>query len=515
MTIKTIKILLTTLLVISPFSFAFQLTLAKEVQPRYVHLSWQNDTATTMTVSWNTIDLTSSIVHYGVDNSYGNEATGAEGSWHHVELTSLNPDTVYHYRVGNGKVWSTDSTFKTGTLGVHARFVAWGDSRTNRPERKEIMNTVNTLEFDFSVFDGDLVESGRDVDQWYNWFADFSPLLKHIPFMSVLGNHENNHSNFYNVFAYPGKEEYYSFNYGPIHFIGLHTCVPDYGGTFDEQIDWLLTDLDVNKNYKWKIVIMHRPAYSSSLRNYNGDYEDIQTLLVPIFEEHNITMVVSGHDHWYERLQKNNITYIVAGAAGAPLYEINEFYKIEESMYAESVLHAVFLEVYENQIDLRTFKSDRTIIDQYTINKESKPDLRCNNLPFIYSVSKNDSQDITITISNIGEVNITEATKARVEISTGESWEITIPPLNISESVSFEYDWEVPDKELYTWTVTVDTENQINEIEEDNNQIKFYFDAREPEETEKTSFFAEGIWSFIAALSTIIAVVIIKKKRKK
>ncbi len=511
MKIKATKLLLVTFLILSPITITFQTTFAQDTQPIHLHLTWQHDTTTTITVSWRTADKTSSIVQYGTDDSYGNEETRDEAVLHHVELVGLNPDTVYHYRVGNGEVWSDDYTFKTGTSGNHARFIAWGDSRHNRPERRAIMNTVNSLDFDFSVFNGDFVDSGLDGGQWIDWFEDFSPLLSHKPFMSVLGNHESNSSHYYNYFVYPGKEEYYSFNYGPIHFIGLHSCVPYYGGTFDEQINWLLNDLETYKDYEWKIVIQHRPAYSSSKRNHEGDYDDIQTLLVPIYEEHNITMVIAGHDHWYERLHKNNITYVVAGAAGAPIYTINEDYRIAESVYSESTHHAVLIEVFENQLDMRAFRTDKTLMDQYTINKEDKPDLRCNNLPTTYNISKGQSQNVTISIMNIGEVDILEETKTKVEISNGETWNITIPPLDAYESVEFKYEWTASSNGLYTWTITTDIENQIDEVVEDNNQAKFCFDV---EGTEKTGSFIDSILGVVSALSALFIVIVIMKRKR-
>ncbi len=485
---------------------------AKDYPPINVHLSWQNETRTTMTMSWKTEGSTASIVQYGLDAAYGHQVEGAAGILHTVEVTGLTPDSVYHYRVGGGKEWSTDFTFKTGTNGKHTKFVAWGDSRHFRTERKELMNTVNSLEHDFSLFTGDFVDSGDDVNQWDNWFVDFAPLLNHIPFMAVQGSHEQNHSNYDDFFAIPGNEDYYSFNYGPIHFICLHTDIPDYGGTFNDTIDWLLNDLETHKNYEWKIVAQHNPAYSSSENYLQGEFDDILSLFVPIFEENNISMVIAGHKHLYERLQKNNITYIVSGGAGAKPHAFIEDYKIEESIYAETAYHAVLIEVFENQIDLRAFRTDKSLMDQFTINKEDKPDLRCNTLPFNNKISKGENQEVIISIKNIGERNITEETTARIKISNGETWDVIVPPLNVYESVDFSYEWNATENVLYTWTITTDIDNQIDEVVEDNNQVMIFFDATEPEET---IFFIKGIWGIIASLSTIILVAVIKQRRKK
>ncbi|MCG3227568.1 MAG: fibronectin type III domain-containing protein [Candidatus Heimdallarchaeota archaeon] len=510
MKIKAIKVISILMLVITPFLITFQQTLAQDTQPMYVHLSWQNDTTTTMIVSWRTKAETSAIVQYGADENYGNEETGATGQWHHVELTGLTPDTIYHYRVGDGETWSNDFTFKTGTTGNHLRFVAWGDSRHNREERKEVVNAANSLEHDLSIFTGDFVDDGVQSYQWWDWFTDFSPYLKHIPFMGVLGSHDDNHSNYYDAFALPGKEEYYSFNYGPVHFIGLHSEISYWGGTYNKTIEWLLEDLETHNDYKWKIVAQHLPCYASAAQYHSGWFDEMLTLFVPIFEEYNVTMVFSGHNHLYERLHKNNITYIITGGGGAPLYDVVEAYFIEESAYTESAYHAVLVEVFEKQIDIRAFKRDLSIMDQYTLNLENKPDLRCNNLPSTTKITKGEDNEIIITIKNIGEEDITEATVAKVEISNGETWNIDVPSLDVYESVDFTYDWKAPGKELYTWTITTDINDQIDEVEE-YNLLKFYLDATEPE---GTAFFVHGIWGVLASLSTLFLVTVILKKRK-
>jgi hypothetical protein len=328
--------------------------------------------------------------------------------------------------------------------------------------------------------------------------------------MGVLGSHDDNHSNYYDAFALPGKEEYYSFNYGPVHFIGLHSEISYWGGTYNETIDWLIEDLETHNDYKWKIVAQHLTCYASAAQYHSGWFDEMLTLFVPIFEEYNITMVFSGHNHLYERLHKNNITYIITGGAGAPLYDVVEDYFIEESAHIESVYHAVLVEIFENQIDVRAFKRDLTIMDQYTLNMEDKPDLRCNNLPSTTKITKGEDNEIVITIKNIGEEEITEATVAKVEISNGETWNIDVPPLDVYESIDFTYNWKAPGKELYTWTITTDINEQIDEVEEEN-QLQFYFDATEPD---GTAFFIQGIWGILASLSTLFIITVILNKRK-
>lgn len=510
---KNIKLLLISFLIIAPLLISFQLVFAQEIQPKYMHLTWQNDPKTTMTVSWKTEDVTSSIVQYGADETYENEETGDSGEWHHIELTGLTPDSIYHYRVGNGEVWSEDSTFKTGTSGDHSEFIALGDTQSADAIRSEIIRKINAFNIDFSLYSGDFVELAAAGDQWDSFLGTYQPFTKHIPFMTALGNHEKNHSIYYNTFALPGKGEYYSFNYGCAHIVVLHTFWE--GCNFEnytEQVNWMITDLENHVDYEWKIVMMHRPPFSSFQRYHEGWYDMINESLVPIFEQYNIDLVITGHEHAYERLFKNNVTYIVSGGAGSWLYQINPAYFIDESVYIEATHNFLFLSVYDNQLDMRGIRPDYTLVDQFTANKENKPDLRCENLPITDTYFWKDEKGVNITIANIGEVDITVDTKARVDISNGETWDITVPPLEVNENVTFQYTWKTKDPGMYTWTVTVDVDEQIDEVVEENNVREFILNPSK--DVEGSFFFAEGIWGLIATLSTILVVAVIKKRKK-
>ena len=82
-------------IILSPLSSLFSNVIAADESPKYIHLSWQHDPKTTMTISWRTNIETESIVQYGVDDSSTFEQVGTSGKWHAVELTSLHPDTKY------------------------------------------------------------------------------------------------------------------------------------------------------------------------------------------------------------------------------------------------------------------------------------------------------------------------------------------------------------------------------------------------------------------------------------
>jgi hypothetical protein len=65
----------------------------------------------------------------------------------------------------------------------------------------------------------------------------------------------------------------------------------------------------------WKICYFHHPLYSNAGRH--GASVDIRVLLEPILIKYGANVVLSGHDHLYERLlPQKGIYYFVVGSGG-------------------------------------------------------------------------------------------------------------------------------------------------------------------------------------------------------
>ena len=105
--------------------------------------------------------------------------------------------------------------------------------------------------------------------------------------MAAPGNHEykNKMKDFKKRFFLPmnkiSENLFYSFEINNVHFISVNSDVLfDKDGLFDKSYlksfaEWLESDLkNANlKNYKWKVVYMHRPLYCSKLTNDKCDKE--------------------------------------------------------------------------------------------------------------------------------------------------------------------------------------------------------------------------------------------------
>lgn len=145
----------------------------------------------------------------------------------------------------------------------------------------------------------------------------------------AVGNHEEDGGRaelFGRYFAPPtessGKEEYYAFTYGNSRFIVMDTHVHDIsGGPNFEQGAWLDRELQADHaGVAHKFVVMHHGPYSSK-PGRSGNWA-VVTFWLDKFKAAGVGMVISGHDHYYERGEDGRgMRYAIVGGGGAPLYD--------------------------------------------------------------------------------------------------------------------------------------------------------------------------------------------------
>jgi 3',5'-cyclic AMP phosphodiesterase CpdA len=86
-----------------------------------------------------------------------------------------------------------------------------------------------------------------------------------------------------------------------------------------KQRDWLRTVL-ADSTADWQIVAFHHPAYTCG--TYRG-HPAVLSRWVPLFERYGVDLVLSGHDHNYQRFKEHRgVRYVVHGGGGARLYPI-------------------------------------------------------------------------------------------------------------------------------------------------------------------------------------------------
>ncbi len=64
-------------------------------------------------------------------------------------------------------------------------------------------------------------------------------------------------------------------------------------------------------------MALHQPVYTSGI---HGASPEQQRLWAPIFRDGRVALVLQGHNHMYERIVRDGVTYITTSGGGDTLY---------------------------------------------------------------------------------------------------------------------------------------------------------------------------------------------------
>ena len=307
----------------------------------HVHVSFAGPASSTFAVNWRSNeDNRASQVLYGTDREAVEAAKGPtdavklqgghhmlyqdvvdeETRIHETHVCGLEPNTNYFYKVGGAGVWSEVFSTSTGPetgSSSPIRLAVFGDSRN--PKGKAWTNVVKAAvdaQADLALFSGDAVFFGTQQALWDQFFeakdGDFSVqnALASLPMMVTNGNHDALSVNFIAQFAMPQAqsdgeraegEEWYSFDYGNVHVAVLNDTVLDESVLGGSESQWLAADLAAVDRTKtpWVFVVHHRPFYTCQ-SNHRPD-ASLRQSWQPIFDQHHVDLVFTGHNHVYER----------------------------------------------------------------------------------------------------------------------------------------------------------------------------------------------------------------------
>lgn len=336
-------------------------------------ISWFDDPQERVYVSWETESTTQGQVEYGTDASNLNqiklETTGK--TIHHVILDGLSPDTKYYYQVRiNGELFGAGQ-FKTAPNDFSSiKFGMISDTQQNvgPGHHYKVAQAIKDKEWAFLANVGDIVEEGNDKRYYDNFFKISADYMDTIPFVPVKGNHDSRrHSLFENYFINQDNlshdQFYYSFDYGPVH---IQVCDFPYGHAPEltpTQMRWIEQDLQDAQDMPFIIVMFHCPVIGAS---FFGRSEALEAEVRPLLEKYNVDLVVSGHEHHYERGHMNDVTYLILGGGGGmldpglrPMPETD--FLTQGPCYTE-------VSVNTQQMSMMTFTPQHELIDQYTIH---------------------------------------------------------------------------------------------------------------------------------------------------
>lgn len=191
------------------------------------------------------------------------------------------------------------------------RFAVIGDTGTGGRHQYEIgarlAESHRSFPFDVVLMLGDNMYGRTDFERKFG--LPYKTLLdRGVNFRAVLGNHDRLEQCRYKPFHMAGRR-YYRFEPRPgIACFGLDSTFMDRA-----QLAWIQAELAASAA-RWKIVYLHHPLYSSGGRH--GSDLVLRGELEPLFVKYSVNLVLSGHDHFYERLKpQNGIRYFVVGGS--------------------------------------------------------------------------------------------------------------------------------------------------------------------------------------------------------
>jgi acid phosphatase type 7 len=240
--------------------------------------------------------------------------------------------------------------------------VVWGDVRFTDPSqcdksdpdvRQAVVQQIATMDPhpDFAVLTGDVVYHGHESHDWEIFEQQTKPLRDaKIRLFPVLGNHDvdggSGRPGFFKRFAdlnkFPQleKDVWYSMIYGNSLFLMLDSQ-SDYRADSPQGI-WLRSMLKgVPDDLDYLFVVLHHPLLTHALQGLGKvpvckgqktalvaphGVEDnerrLKLMLEDFSQSHPLAsvLVLSGHNHNYERYVEKRITYIVTGGGGATPY---------------------------------------------------------------------------------------------------------------------------------------------------------------------------------------------------
>lgn len=319
--------------------------------PEQVHISWTENEGE-MRVTWVTFYPISSVVSYRpiLCNSPA-LWTYLDGSFTEFDqgdtleiiqyintavIKDLDPSCFYEYSVGNYVFWSEIFLFNGRTADYSEPFDTtevnlivlgdWGTGDLGKYTLNLLGEEAKLRDFDAVLHIGDIAYDLNDQEGEIGniWLNMVEHIAGNYAYMTNPGNHEspNNFTHYSNRFKMPineanqGTSWFYSFDYGPAHFVMIDTEVYFFNSAevIENQLNWLKADLEkANKNRgirPWLIVLGHRALYCSinnlvPVSQINPACGSQATLLKNKLEDlmytNGVDVFFQAHLHNYER----------------------------------------------------------------------------------------------------------------------------------------------------------------------------------------------------------------------
>ncbi len=476
----------------------------------------QQGTDTGIIIRWRTNVASDSRVQFGTSAAVlvGVASVATQTKDHQVPLDGLSPDTQYYYSAGSSTTMLASGpryTFFTAPpVGTAHPTRIWvlGDSGSANSNAASVRNGyaafAGSRYTDVWLMLGDnAYPNGTDSEYQSAVFDMYPTLLQQTVLWPTIGNHDTAGATnpppampYFEMFNTPtkgevggapsGTQNYYSFDYGRIHFICLdsQTSSRARGGA---MVTWLQVDLE-STTQDWIIAFWHHPPYSKGAHDSDAELAqtEMRTNILPILTAGGVDLVLCGHSHTYERSflidghygssktftsamklnggsgrddgaytkplgrsSNQGAVYVVAGSSGKVGKwtggSISEFNPAPHPTMFYSALHlgSLVIDVDEDRLDAKMIRETGEVGDYFTLLKNIP-----NTPPVVSIASPADGATFTApaSITITASAEDADGSVAQVDFYAGSTL------IGSDMSAPFEVTWKNPPAGTYALT---------------------------------------------------------------
>ena len=247
----------------------------------------------------------------------------------------------------------------------------WGSGSSDANARTKILQQIDSRAYNAFFCLGDISSVGMITSIYQDAINDITDNIHKTPSYFMAGNHDgivNGIRAYKKIFMNKDDKLYFRMDNGKIHMLFLYMLWDDTDFS-KKQEKWLINQLESIPQDDTVIVLSHcyvtgSGYYDSAAKKNWGDIPSVIDRLCPILEKYNVDLYLSGHNHFFELLEKSDVDYVILGSMGGKLDE-NLIYSSPYSKWVNNTDFGwVDMEVYEENLKLTIYKYDGTVLKE-------------------------------------------------------------------------------------------------------------------------------------------------------
>ncbi|KAI9592085.1 Metallo-dependent phosphatase-like protein [Syncephalis fuscata] len=253
-----------------------------------------------------------------------------ESSFANNNASTLETDFIHYSEMPSPSLLAAETIAPSSLAFKELNIAMIADNQYKKTRYLRLLRQMASHQPNFWIHGGDSVQHGGRLMEWETDF--FSPIsmtgLNHIPLLYARGNHDDTFdywswgSDHGHIYHQP-QQSWFAITLGSARWIVL-----DSNRDTVEQKTFLRDELNSAEAAKatFVIVVVHVPPFIEYWDKKDWIEKDeinwgrfILDKYAELFDKHRVDLVISGHQHNYQRGYRNGTTYTIIGGGGGDL----------------------------------------------------------------------------------------------------------------------------------------------------------------------------------------------------